>query len=142
MSNTKTITGKVALGNGTNSFTNSGVVGGVNPSAYVGGAGNDTVTNSGTIIGDIELLAAADISATVKGLNLLTNSGRIEGDVFGNINNDKVDNKASAIGGIFGDVILGDGDNTLLNAGFIEGSVQGGTGNDTVTNSGNYYWEV
>jgi Ca2+-binding RTX toxin-like protein len=118
------LAGAVTLGNANNTLTNSGTIGtegsGV---SYIGGIDADIVTNSKSILGNVELSG---------GTNKLTNSGTIGGNVScGNVN-DTIINSGSISNG----VILGHGTNTLTNSGVIGGTILGGDGADTITNSG------
>ena len=126
------IIGVVLLGDGTNRLNNSGMIRGdegafnANLDSVLGGFGNDTVTNSGTIVEGVNLGGGRTRS---------DNSGTIDGTVslrrFGG-GNDTVTNSGVITGGVF----LGDGVDTLTNSGTITGVVLGGDGIDTVTNTG------
>jgi hypothetical protein len=150
----------VALGEGNNTFTNSGFVGSGMVSV-TGGSGNDKVTNSGTIGGSVSLLGGTNSvtnsgsmgnlslgigddmvknagttgSVTLgEGKNSLSNSGKgvIDGIVTSGAGDDTFVNSAT----ISGNVELGDGTNKLTNSGTIVLRILTGDGNDTVTNSG------
>jgi hypothetical protein len=110
--------------------TNSGTLGG---SVQLGG-GNDAVTNSGTIASSNFLAPAMDFGT---GTDTLTNSGYIYGDVYAGEGNDSVVN-SKFIAGI---VNLGNGDDTFRNSGQLV-AVSGGQGKDNVTNSGSIYGDV
>ena len=111
----------VALGEGNNTFTNSGFVGDGMVSV-TGGSGNDKVTNSGTIVNSVSLL---------DGTNSVTNSGSM-GNLSLGIGDDMVKNT-----GTTGSVTLGEGKNSLSNSGkgVIDGIVTSGAGDDTFVNS-------
>ncbi|AZI35363.1 autotransporter domain-containing protein [Caenibius tardaugens] len=91
------------------------------------GTGNDTVNNTGTVTGGVDLGG---------GTNQFTNApgGAIEGGVQGGAGGDTVQN----LGTITGTVALGEGANTFTNApgGLITGAVESGSGNDQITNQG------
>lgn len=84
-----------------------------------------TVDNSGLIRADtaITFLSANDNTSVV-----ITNTGRIEGDIRTNGGNDFLNNQS---GTIIGTVNLGAGDDTFIGTdGTLTGSVNGGAGND------------
>jgi Ca2+-binding RTX toxin-like protein len=117
--------------------------------AISSGAGAETVVNTGTIFGQIDLYS---------GKNSLTNSGLIVGNVDVASGNDRIENKSTGIirGDInsnsFGDLlgsdivinvgrvegrILANGAITNVNnSGVVTGYIEGGRGNDTIVNSG------
>lgn len=112
------ITGSVSLGDGNDTFINSGT-------QFSGslelGAGNDSVTNSGQ-------MSSADLG---DGNNILTNSGNMAA-----IDAEGGDDKVTNTGLVQNDVGLGDGHNTVTNSGDLQQRVVLGAGNDTVANSG------
>jgi hypothetical protein len=112
------ITGLVSLGDGNDTFINSGTVFGV---GVVLGTGNDIVTNSG-------LMGSANLG---DGNNILTNSRNMDA-----IDAEGGDDKVTNSGLVQYDVGLGSGNNTVTNSGTMQQRVVLGTGNDTVTNSG------
>ncbi len=143
------IFGDILLGDGINSVTNSGMIGSKDGVLIVGGtifggAAADTVTNSGTIFGDVALDAGTNtVSNTglivggvvlLEGADKFTNAGKgvIKGDVDVGNGLDIVTNS----GIIEGFVDLGDGANTFTNSKTIVGNVTSGSGGDTITNSG------
>ena len=120
--------------------------------AISSGSGAETVLNTGTIGGKIDLYS---------GNNNLTTSGLIVGDIEVGSGSDRIENTATGTirGDInsnsFGDVL---GTDTIINAGRIEGRIlangatsnvnnsgvvtgyiQGGNGNDTIVNSGTLF---
>jgi len=132
------------------SIVNSGTIVGEGngslASINVMGAGKYTITNSGTLQGDV---AADDVlglsttaftnSGTVHGEvtlgggnNTITNSGVIDNLVFAGVGNDKLANS----GEIGGNVSLGEGNNTITNTGILDFVTSLGAGNDTFTNKG------
>ncbi len=164
------INGNVDLGtDGTNTLTNSGTLGDSSGFAVLGGSGTvvmnglvvlssglDTLTNSGTIKGDVDLGKGNDTvnnTGTIEGsvdlgsafstrgadaataVNVLINSKLITSDVRGGLGNDAITNTAPGV--IGGDVILGDGTNSVTNSGTLGDGIGiiGGAGNDTVTST-------
>jgi Peptidase M10 serralysin C terminal len=134
---------ELAVG-GTHTITNSGT-GTIDGIFDASGVSNDTVHNSGSILGKLELWFGDDTvtnsgvvlssSAVLlgEGTNHLTNSGRIFADIFGGSGADTVTNSHL----IDGTVELFNGNNTLTNSGTISGGFHGGaTGKDTLINSG------
>lgn len=115
--------GVLITGDSKTTISNKGIIEGIDNSIFDNGMSNDTVTNSGTLIGDIHLST---------GTNKLANSGTIQGNYSGGSNADTLTNSKT----ITGTVTLGNGTNLLTNAGSIGGTVSGGTGADTLTNSG------
>jgi hypothetical protein len=85
--------------------------------------GKDIVTNSGKIFGDVWLGGGDDI---------ITNTGTIEGYVDGWRGNDTIINKGTIEYGIGG----GDGNDVLNNTGKINGDVDLGDGNNLLINTG------
>jgi Ca2+-binding RTX toxin-like protein len=113
--------------------------------AYESSAGNETVTNDGSITGNVSLGDGDDkltnpgmIDGYVDlgdGTNALDNhGGTITGSIIGGAGNDKIVNS----GKIMGDVELGDATNVFDNHGgtMTGASIVGGTDNDKVINSG------
>ncbi|MDQ8757357.1 autotransporter domain-containing protein [Sphingosinicella sp. LHD-64] len=88
--------------------------------AIQGGDQGDTVSNSGTINGNVDLGG---------GGNTFTNNGTITGNIATGAGNDRFSNTAG--GTITGNVDLGDGDDSFANAGEIIGDVALGGGADT-----------
>lgn len=114
------IYGQVEGGDGTNTYTNKGVING----DIFGGMNTDTLTNLLTIFGNVELF---------NGTNSVTNevAGIIRGDVqLGNDGN-TVTNK----GIIDGNIESGDGIDVITNTKTILGNVDTGNGGDIVTNT-------
>ena len=112
------------------SVTNAGSIIGISHAIFdFSGLSNDTVSNTGTISGNVDLAG---------GTNTLINSGSISGVLAGGTGTDNFTNSKS----ISGHVELGTGINALANSGTIGAdgagvSVRGGaTGSDNVTNSG------
>jgi hypothetical protein len=114
--NAGAIDGSVTLVAGGDQFTNAGSIDGA--IAFTGAGGANTLTNSGSITGDVGLAASS----------VLKNSGSITGDVT---------LAASSVlknhYQIYGDVTLGAGD-ALTNTGVIHGDVTLGAG-DTINDS-------
>ena len=98
-----------------------GILPGLMPAAILGGAGEETVVNTGKIDGAIVLGDGDDI---------LTNlGGQIKGDILLGAGNDVFDNSAK----VTGNILLGEGDDLLDNAGgSIKGTIYGGLGDDTL----------
>jgi serralysin len=91
------------------------------------GNGNDTVTNTGSIVGTV----GASVLQFGEGENALYNTGSILGNISFSIGDDTFEN----FGVIRGTVSLGGGTNTARNGGQIVGSVQM-SGTSTLSNSG------
>lgn len=138
--NKKTISGHVELGAGTNRLDNSGSIGadGGGVSVRGGATGSDSVTNSGKLLASISLLA---------GTNAVLNSGTVGMDTAhrsfaGGSGADIVTNKGTLLGG----VDMAAGVNKLINYSTvgkltgtpaIEGASYAGSINaDAVSNSG------
>ena len=128
---------------GIHAITNTGTLSGGSFSIHdVDGLSADTVTNSGTLNGDVDLnggndslINSSQINGAValgEGINALTNTGTISGSVSAGGGNDTVTNSNEIDGG----VTLGDGINKATNSGKIDGAVSGGINADTFTNSG------
>jgi hypothetical protein len=142
------------LGEGVNTVTNSKEInfvrgvggddtlinkGKVNASVRLD-AGNNTITNSGSIGDDVETLSGNDVLVNSGiivdrvflggGNNKITNSGTIGGDIAVGSGDDVVTNSGSV-----GSITLGDGNNTLTNTGDAF-SIASGSGNDTIVNKG------
>lgn len=137
------------MGEGDNSLTNNGSIRGA---ALLFGAGNDTVTNSGTLSFDEEGITLGDGENTINNQNggkiityktiiggkdkdIITNSGEItlyaqKGAQYAGIFLDKPDK--------YHTMDLGDGDNLITNnsGGVINAQIKMGSGNDTITNAG------
>jgi RTX calcium-binding nonapeptide repeat (4 copies) len=164
LTNSGAITGFVTLGDATNKLTNSGWITGTidgqgdndtvinsghlmlgNSWSFVfnGGAGNETLTNSGEIIGAVRfgdgndsLNNSGHIDGAVSlddGTNSLNNSGYIDGTVnFGIASSNKLTNGGTITGDINGgNDAAGD---TFTNSGTIMGEVRLNVGNDVFTN--------
>jgi Ca2+-binding RTX toxin-like protein len=114
ISNTGSITGKVAFGNG-----------------------NDTITNKGTIDGDITFGSGSDVyDGTLGSISGTVHSGTGQGLFYGGAGTDSFDMSA---GGTY--VIKGNGgqDTFTLGANLFSGDkIDGGDGEDTVVLSGDY----
>ena len=93
-------------------LTNSGTIQGKQHS-LVANSSNDTIVNTGRMIGHIDLMAGND---TYTGT-----SGRLTGKVFGGIGDDK---------------LFGGADNDVLEGGVGADSLYGGVGNDTLMGDG------
>ncbi|MGV6812327.1 MAG: calcium-binding protein [Brevirhabdus sp.] len=91
--------------------------------AVRGGAGHDSVENTGTIDGTIDL---------ADGNNSIINAHLI----LGNIDTDEDTDTLVNTGTIEGNIDLGHGTNTIRNSGFIEGDITGGDNTDSVSNRG------
>ncbi|MEQ9609342.1 MAG: hypothetical protein RLN99_16915, partial [Kiloniellaceae bacterium] len=113
----------IRMEGGNDNLTNSGQIGG----DVDLGEGNDTLVNSKTIIGDVTLGLGDDVLTQ-------TGNGAIDGNVDAGEGNDTVTNS----GGIEGDVALGLGDDRLkqMSSGSVSGAVDAGEGNDAVDISG------
>ena len=111
--------GNVNLGDGNNSFTNSGLIEG----DVISLNGSAKFTNSGTIDGGVGF---SFTTVTFK------NSGTITGSVTGGAFVDTFSNTKT----IGGDVLLVGGNDIVTNSGRIEGQLSLGTGDDKLTNSG------
>jgi hypothetical protein len=125
ISNSGTITGSSwsvvdSTGNSNDSIVNSGTM---NGHIELGGGSKNAVTNSGTINGEVNL---------GSGKAQLVNSGKITDGVWAMDGNDTVRNS----GTIDGMVFLGLGTNVIVNSGTIGGRVLGHIDGDSVTNSG------
>lgn len=93
--------------------------------AVSGGAQGETVSNAGTVNGNVDLGG---------GDNQFTNTGSVNGDVATGGGDDSVANSAG--GTITGTVDLGGGDNQFANAGTVNGNLITGGGADTFLNTG------
>lgn len=91
--------------------------------AVSGGAQDESVTNAGTVNGDVDLGG---------GNNQFANSGTVNGNVATGGGNDNVSNS----GNVTGNVDLGDGNNQFANSGSVTGNVSTGSGTDNFTNTG------
>ena len=110
---------------GKNTITNSGVIAGLGGVAIEDQASStDAVTNSGDIMGDINLF---------EGNDTVANSGSINGNVIlGNGNN----TLTNTLTGTVDSVSAGTDNDTLTNAGLIGGPVDLSGGTNKLTNSG------
>lgn len=140
------IVGDVDLGEGDNSFANTGSVQG----DVTTGAGADEIANTGVIEGTV---------ATGDGEDMLTNGGTIAGDVATGGGDDTLVNSGTVAGDVAldgdapgGAVLLAmpaariglmavepsptGGDDTFANSGSVAGSVFAGAGDDSFTNTG------
>jgi len=110
---------------GDDTITNNGTVG----QHIWGNAGNDTITNNGTvgwhIIGGL-------------GNDTITNNGTVGLYIYGGLGNDTITNNGTVGGYIFGD----SGDDTITNNGTVGQHIWGNDGNDTITNSGTVGWDI
>ena len=97
-----------------------------NAAIWVDGIGTHTISNDGTITGRIEG------SYTSDSVEIITNTGTLNGQIWARGGNDNISNSGS----INGHVYLDGGDDTVDNSGTITGDVYGFSGNDTVTNTG------
>lgn len=89
--------------------------------------GESSISNSGNIDGDIEVLQSADKLGYVR----IVNSGQIKGGITLGTKDDVVDNRG---GHITGDIFLGDGSDRFDNrGGEVDGVVAGGAGDDVYT---------
>lgn len=152
VTNTGTMLGLLAMGNGANTLINSGRIGATTSDnlSYLGGIDADTVTNTGNLKGGINLNA---------GTNVLNNSGHIGIETLnhtsyqGDVGSDTVTNSGVMDAGVFlgagvngltnsgsigsdgtNSVISGANVDTLVNSGTISGGVSLGDGNDVFTN--------
>lgn len=138
ITNSGTLEGSVFLQGQDDVLTNSGTIIGDVDAGY----GNDKVTNSGEIRGPVYLRTGDDRltnSGLVKGAvdldsgtNEVTNSGTIDGSVAGGADKDTISNS----GTIKGNLNLGGGRDTVSNKGIIEGNINADGDNDTIENTG------
>jgi hypothetical protein len=91
--------------------------------AISGGDGDESVTNAGTVNGDVDL---------GDGDNAVTNSGTVNGDVVVGDGSNTIANS----GTVSGSIVAGDGGNQLSNTGTVGGSVTTGSGADALVNTG------
>ena len=112
----------VSLLDGDNVFTNSGTMFFIGIPVLTAGSGADKVTNSGTIIGNVDFGGGANNFSNTK---ILTGNATFgtEADIFKNS------------GTLSGNVDLSDGLNTFSNSGTIDGDVTFGSGDDKFTNT-------
>lgn len=117
-------TGILIFNTGAHTITNKGQITAIGGSMLairdVNGVSDDSITNSGTIVGELLL---------GDGKNKVANTG-VMGDVTVGSGDDSVTNSKQMQA-----VVLGDGVNTLTNSGVLEGDVTGGAGADKITNS-------
>jgi hypothetical protein len=107
---------------GTRTITNSGSIsGGLYSILDETGTSTDKVTNTGTLVGQVDLGG---------GNNVFSSSGHVEGDFFALGGNDSFKNT-----GVIGSVYLGDGANRFENRGGMA-NIEVGAGNDVLVNSG------
>ncbi|MGS4984907.1 MULTISPECIES: calcium-binding protein [Pseudosulfitobacter] len=109
------------------SATNSGTILSGRIAIYSDATVSETLTNSGQIVGDVEL-------STVVG-GTLNNFGLIDGDVTTKGGNDIVSNNGMMTGVL--DLGADDDAYTAIAGGVVLGGVLGGTGNDTLTGGSN-----
>lgn len=112
------------------------------------GAGNDKLSNSGTVAGDVDMGAGDDalsITATGSitggalmgtGKDTLTNAGSMVAKGGPAVDMGAGDDTLDNGGTITGAVLMGEGDDKLINTGTIKGLVSLGAGKDELTNSG------
>lgn len=99
---------------------------GAGNTAISGGGGAETVTNQGTVTGNVDLGG---------GNNQLANQGTLNGNVVVGDGANRIANAAGAT--IVGDITAGSGDNTITNTGgTITGNIATGGGNNQLANSG------
>ncbi|WP_367576132.1 beta strand repeat-containing protein, partial [Pelagibius sp. 7325] len=134
------------IGSWNDKITNSGTIASASGSAIEMDGGNDNLTNSGQIDGDVDLGEGNDTlvnSKTITGAVTLglgddvltqTGSGVIDGNVDAGDGTDTVTNSGSIEGG----VALGLGDDRFkqMSSGSVSGAVDAGEGNDAVDASG------
>ncbi len=127
---------------------NSGLIAatGAGSMGVVGSPFEDTLNNTGTMTGDFDMGAGADVItnsgagaingnvAMGAGDDALTNSAVVNGAVGMGDGNDVLTN--SGAGAINGNVTTGAGSDSLTNSATITGAVDMGDGNDVLTNSG------
>jgi Ca2+-binding RTX toxin-like protein len=99
------------------SITNSGVINAVNTGLDLSGDGIRTVTNSGTIS------APNAITTFDNGIDKITNSGKITGDIDLGNGDDSIVNR----GTITGDIDLGDSQDIFTNFQIVRGVIKSGT---------------
>lgn len=123
---------------GIDKVTNSGTLG----SAFGGGGsvflglGNDSLANTGSIYGDVELGGGND--------TISSNTKSISGAISAGEGNDKI-TSSGGIGedsGSFMVVDLGTGDDTFTNSGTVFGNVDSGIGTNSITNSKTFFGDV
>jgi hypothetical protein len=120
-----------------------------------GQAGDDVITNNGTIVTNI----LGDFSDSVQaGNDIITNNGTMGGSIYGDYQgiiittggDDTIVNTGTMGGGIYGDYFVGNGGNdTIVNNGVVTGPIAGdsndgplGGGDDKITNNGSAYSNV
>lgn len=115
----------IVVGDTTTSLAlvNTGTIRTSAPVAIAGNLGAETITNSGTIVGDVRLGAGADV---------VTNTGTVRGTVD---MGDGADRMTNTDGRIFGSILGGIGNDTLTGGAFAE-NLQGGAGLDRIFGGG------
>ena len=120
-------------GAGNDTITNSGYV----DSEINGGSGNDSITNNG---GDPWSLVGGSGNDTItnngsawfilgeNGNDSITNSGTIRYDISGGYGNDTITNN-----GTVEDIYGREGADSISNSGSVAGNIEGDSGNDTIT---------
>jgi hypothetical protein len=134
-------------------LVNAGVIRGNNGAIFAGTAGAQKIKNSGAIYGGNYSIFGSEKA------DLVTNTGRIEGDILfaggadqlsnsGFILNDidmgEGDDKVTNVrgGNIAGELTLGEGNDKITNNGAVAGRVFGGEGNDAIVNKGVFVRDV
>lgn len=123
--NTGNISGGIALSSGNDTLDNSGTITG-----YIDlgiGSGFDRVSNSGTISGDIQFGSGADV---------FRNSGTVTGRLMFWDGNDVIVNSGTLEQGLDMGFGIGIRGNKITNSGTIRGDLKGGYASDMVVNTG------
>ncbi len=143
-----TFAGIYLVGTGAHTITNTGILEGAYGILDQGGPNNDTVTNSGTIMGSVALGDGHDTFTNVRTVGGVTTSGNVHGTIDLGDGNDKLTGGVSAETVQDNDgsdtVVLGDGDDTWIGVGATTGPgggdgldvINGGTGLDTYDANG------
>lgn len=115
-----TYEGSTTDGFGNVSLVNSGTISGMLGSFVAAKTGADSVTNSGTMIGNVRLEGGDDIYTA-------TSTGRVQGTILGGAGNDSI------TGGDFADSMDGGGGNDTLSGGGEGDTLSGRAGRDVLT---------
>ena len=103
--------------------------------------GQNTITNTGSIIADI---GSASIYSSRK-FDYITNDGFIQGHLYLSVSESSSQAYADTLinsGSIAGDIYVGYGDDMIGSSGLISGDTDLGYGNDTFSNSGEIIGDV
>ena len=115
----------------------------------LGDAGNDSITNSGTVTNDIDggsekdTLTNSGTTGNILGQaanDTITNSGCVTDTIDGGDNQDVISNtNTGSVVGVSGGVFGGDGRDSVTNAGTVTNNVEGG---ESGSGSGSDVWET